>query len=63
MSVHFHLSKFLREGTAVSNVELSEVRQMEESIHSSKPTKLDLIISNLEPTKVSPLRRSGIVPR
>ena len=53
--------EFLSEGTIASKIELNEVQQQEEPIHTQTAIELDLIRSNPEPI-VQPSRRSGRVP-
>ena len=53
--------EFLNEGTIASKIELNEVQQQEEHVHTQTTIESDLIRSNPEPI-VQPSRRSGRVP-
>ena len=52
--------EFLSEGTIASKIELNEVQQQEEPIHTQTTIESDLIRSNPEPI-MQPSRRSGRV--
>ena len=52
--------EFLSEGTIASKIELNEVQQQEEPVHTQTTIESDLIRSNPEPI-VQPSRRSGRV--
>ena len=53
--------EFLSEGTIASKIELNEVQQQKEPVHTQTTIESDLIRSNPEPI-VQPSRRSGRVP-